>query len=76
MTNDKFTLATKPTKKALRELMNVWYAETKWKSHRFHNRTRLYGDYLYSQDPDMFNSNYLRWVRAGCPTNRQGFESA
>lgn len=33
-----------------------------WKHNEFHQRTRLYGDYLRSQDIDMFNENYYRYL--------------
>jgi hypothetical protein len=67
--------AIKPTKKAFRELMNVWFADTKWRNYRYHNRVRLYGDYLYDQDPDMFNEHFVRWVRGGCPTDLKSWHS-
>lgn len=55
----------KPTKKMFRELLNE--ADKKnpvnWKHNQYHQRTRLYGDYLYNQDRDMFDENYGRWLK-------------
>ena len=48
------------TKKQFRELLNkeAPVANRPWKSHRFGNTKRNYGDYLYAQDRDMFEQNY------------------
>lgn len=64
------------TKKQFREYLNRWdeargdKAKT-FRSHRFHQAKRFYGDYLYAQDRDMFNDLYRRWQLAGCPSDLQ-----
>ena len=56
------------TKKAFREWLNQQdiirqsIGLTKYHHNQYHQVSRLYGDYLYYQDRDMFNENYGRWV--------------
>ena len=54
------------TKKAFREYLNQQDLTSRnpisWKNNRYHQRTRLYGDYLYSQDKIMFDVNYQEWL--------------
>lgn len=65
------------TKKKFQEMLNSWDRDETsinkkaneaghivdgWKNHQYHQRTRLYGDYLRSQDPDMFNDMYHRYI--------------
>lgn len=54
------------TKKAFREYLNQQDLESRnprnHKHNRYHQRTRLYGDYLYNQDKVMFDVNYQEWV--------------
>lgn len=33
-----------------------------WKNDKYGNTKRAYGDYLYSQDREMFNLNYQEWL--------------
>lgn len=47
------------TIKAFKELLNKTFPMEslgRWKNHRFHQRVREYGDYLYSQDRGMFDN--------------------
>lgn len=63
----------KLTKKLFREFLNrdsdKWAKErneaghSKWSNHRLGNRRRPYGDYLYAQDPEMFNMHFEMWKR-------------
>ncbi len=57
------------TKKAFREYLNKQDLESRnpknWKHNRYHQRTRLYGDYLYNQDRVMFDVNYNEWLKEG-----------
>lgn len=57
----------KKTKKSFREYLNKLDAESKnpisYKNYRYAQRTRLYGDYLYSQDIEKFNANYREWLQ-------------
>lgn len=41
--------------------------DTKHRNAPYRQRTRLYGDYLWHQDRDMFEVNYAEWCAAGCP---------
>lgn len=41
--------------------------DTRWRNNQYHQRTRLYGDYLRAQDPDMFNANYREFLNGGHP---------
>lgn len=59
------------TKKKFQEMLNRMdearrasrpQEDTRWKHNQFHQRTRLYGDYLRAQDPDMFNANYREFL--------------
>lgn len=53
-------------------MLNAWDREEKknqagrivdgWKNWQYHQRTRLYGDYVRSQDADMFNDMYRRYT--------------
>ena len=52
----------KTTKKAFKELLNSQDDGT-WRNGRYHQTKRKYGDYLYSQDPIMFDVNYREWLR-------------
>jgi hypothetical protein len=36
---------------------------TPWRNNQYHQAKRAYGDYLYSQDRDMFNENLGRALR-------------
>ena len=57
----------KKTKKAFRELLNKQDLESSNpRDHKhgvYHQRTRLYGDYLYNQDRDKFEANYREWLQ-------------
>ena len=52
-------------RKVYRERLNREYASAKHKNyqrvHHFEQRSRPYGDYLWSQDRDMFEMNYKDW---------------
>jgi hypothetical protein len=59
------------TKKKFQEMLNQADLErraskpgedTRWRNNQYHQRTRLYGDYLRAQDPDMFNANYVEYL--------------
>lgn len=60
------------TKKKFQEMLNAQNAEVRGnaagaivnghRNNQFHQRTRLYGDYLRSQDPEMFNANYSEYL--------------
>lgn len=41
--------------------------DTRHREGRFRQLKRLYGDYLWHQDRDMFEYNYAEWCAAGCP---------
>ena len=58
-----------PTKKQFQELLNRWDEAEKakpgyrpFRNNQFHQRTRLYGDYLRAQDPTMFNVFYQEYL--------------
>jgi hypothetical protein len=63
----------KLTKKAFKEFLNKQelehrkvapeYINTQYKNGVRGQRTRLYGDYLYSQDREMFNAEYQNWLK-------------
>lgn len=52
------------TKKAFREYLNTLNspAVNPWRNGRYAQRTRLYGDYLYAQDREMFDFEYDAWL--------------
>lgn len=52
----------KSTKKAFREYLNNMFYGNKYKNGKYGQRKRDYGDYLYKQDPIMFNVNYQQWL--------------
>ena len=56
------------TKKQYRELLNQQDADARVKAtesnSKYRPSKRLYGDYLYSQDRDMFNNNYNEYINA------------
>lgn len=55
MTGPRITKAKYGAIKAFREYLNKQFADSpKWQNHKFHQETRMYGDYLYAQDRDMF----------------------
>jgi len=55
----------KQTKKVYREYLNdfVGYDFNKQGNGKYAARTRKYGDYIYSQDKEMFNEGYQRWLK-------------
>ena len=53
----------KHTKKAFKEYLNNLYSDDMYRNGKYHQRTRKYGDYLYSQDKIMFDVNYYEWLR-------------
>ncbi len=65
----------KKTKKAFREYLNQQNLDRRQSAPEYINpdykngirgqRTRLYGDYLYSADREMFNVEYHKWVKGG-----------
>jgi hypothetical protein len=55
-------------RKAFREFLNVTYRDSQKHRHNlYHQRTREYGDYLYSQDRDMFNVEFYLAMEGKCP---------
>lgn len=62
----------KITKKKLQEALNRQDAECRGNEHgnitnghrnnQYHQKTRLYGDYLRAQDPEMFNAIYSEYL--------------
>lgn len=55
MTGPRITNAKYGAIKAFREYLNEQFADSpKWRNYKFHQETRMYGDYLYSQDREMF----------------------
>lgn len=61
-------LVKKFTRKMFREEMNetakgrVDAGGKAWRNNIYGNRKRAYGDYLYTQDRDMFEDDYRRWL--------------
>lgn len=54
----------KLTKKMFREQLNKEFPAAKsYKNNQYTNRVRPYGDYLYSQDREMFNVNFEDWKK-------------
>jgi len=51
----------KKTKKEFKEVLNNWYYGERHRNHRFHQRVRLYGDYMYSQDNVKSNMLFNLW---------------
>jgi hypothetical protein len=52
----------KITKKAFREYLNSFDdGEPTYRNGRYHSTKRAYGDYLYAQDPEMFNVQFKEW---------------
>ncbi len=49
------------TKKAFREYLNQKENAIKHKHHRYNQRIRPYGDYLYRQDKIKFDGLYQEW---------------
>lgn len=41
------------------------------RNNQYHQKTRLYGDYLRSQDPEMFNANYHEYLNGNHPQLKQ-----
>lgn len=55
-------------RKAFREHLNVAFRNgPKHRHNRYHQKTREYGDYLYSQDRDMFNVEFELAMDGKCP---------
>ncbi len=52
----------KKTKKAFKEVLNNWYYGFRHKQGAYHQRVRLYGDYLYSQDRVLFDLYFNKWA--------------
>jgi hypothetical protein len=53
------------SKKAFREWMNREYADSAThRHHQYAQRTRGYGDYLYFQDREKFEVEYVEWLAA------------
>lgn len=62
----------KITKKKLQEMLNRQDMEALGNQHgniikghrnnQYHQKTRLYGDYLRAQDPEMFNAIYSEYL--------------
>lgn len=48
--------------KRFRELLNAQDTGPKHRHHRYHQRTRKYGDYLYAQDRDKFMVDLRDWL--------------
>ncbi len=61
----------KKTKKNFRLILNIWYADSKYKNGTYGQQKRAYGDYLYSQDIDRFNLLYDIW---DTKDNQRSFE--
>lgn len=65
------------TKKKFQEMLNMDDKESRGneagnitKGHRnnqYHQKTRLYGDYLRAQDPEMFNAVYSEYLNGTRP---------
>ncbi|MFA5759638.1 MAG: hypothetical protein WC942_09835 [Clostridia bacterium] len=60
----------KITKKEFKELLNKEYPfnkedKGKGKNGKYKPSKRAYGDYLYSQDKEMFNVSYKRYLETG-----------
>lgn len=65
------------TKRKFQEMLNLWDKDTRGNEHglivsghrnnQYHQKTRLYGDYLRSQDPDMFNAIYSEYLNGTRP---------
>ena len=58
--------------KEYRELLNRQHEEAgslKHRHHRYHQRTRPYGDYLYAQDRERFMVNLREWLETPNPSN-------
>lgn len=59
------------TKKKFQELLNAADRDrgnehnaivSGHRNNQYHQKTRLHGDYLRAQDPDMFNANYHEFL--------------
>jgi hypothetical protein len=57
------------TKKKFQEMLNAMDAGSakpiSYRNNQYHQKTRLYGDYLRAQDPEMFNANYAEYLHNG-----------
>lgn len=51
----------KLTKKAFKDVLNRVYPDPSYKNGKYHQSTRPYGDYLYSQDKDQFDMLFEEW---------------
>lgn len=52
------------TKKEFKQILNVKFKNSKWiNGKRYGQKTRQYGDYLYTQDPVMFNNYYNLYLK-------------
>ena len=58
----KCTLVRRGDVARFREYLNAQDSGIKHRHHRYHQRTRKYGDYLYAQDRDKFLVNMREWL--------------
>ena len=61
----KKKLTKKLTKKQFRQFLNAQDTTKNYRNHRYHQKTRLYGDYLYNQDKARFDYYFEVWKKYG-----------